>query len=209
MIAVVDCGIGNIGSLVNAFRYLGEDLAVVKNSERLLEFDAVVLPGVGAFDAAVELLISGGFDSALLKFYEAKKPILGICLGMQLLCNRSDEGELPGLAIVDLNVRFLKELGVASKVPHVGFNTIICDRQENAFLNSMAGSDFYFVHSYAVGAKELDKTGLEFVTATYDAVEFVAAFNLKNVYATQYHPEKSGEVGLKVLREFIQCSKRG
>lgn len=209
MLGIVDCNIGNIRSIVNAFNYLGTPIEMVSDPARLLDFDAIVLPGVGAFDAAMTSLTATGFDVAVKEFVATGKPLLGICLGMQLLCNGSQEGVLPGLGLVDLDVINLRQLGCQGKIPHVGFNTINRLRGESSFLQKAQGQDFYFVHTFAVEDRPEGNPDLSVACAAYEGVEVVAALQNGNVFATQFHPEKSGEAGLNLISEFLACLRKG
>lgn len=209
MLGIVDCNIGNIRSVVNAFNYLGASIEMVSEPDRLSDFDAIVLPGVGAFDAAMTSLRATGFDFSVKEFVATGKPLLGFCLGMQLLCNGSQEGTLPGLGLVDLDVINLRELGCRGKIPHVGFNSISRIRGESAFLQRASGEDFYFVHSFAVQDREVGNPELAVACAQYEGVDVVAAMQCRNIFATQFHPEKSGEAGLNLISEFLACLRNG
>ncbi len=204
MIGIIDCQIGNIGSLRNALTYLGAKVEVISRPDGVSDCHAVVLPGVGAFDPAMSSVECSGFGAEIKAFAKEGRPVLGICLGMQLLAHGSDEGVRPGLGLVDGRAVNLRQLGCTGKVPHVGFNTIQSVRGESNFLNETVERDFYFVHSFG-----LPETFLEgaFATVEYQGGRFVAALQQRNIFATQFHPEKSGEAGLMLLQRFLSCSK--
>lgn len=208
-VGIVDCGIGNIGSLLNAFTHLGTEAVLVSDPSRLSEFDGLVLPGVGAFDRAMENINALHLKEALQEHARSGRPMLAICLGMQLLCNRSEEGKLTGLEVVDADVKHLRTLGCRGKVPHVGFNSIGEVEGDSRFLARAINHDFYFVHSYGLVRPDVAPPGMSLAFADYEDTRFVAALQYKNIFATQFHPEKSGDVGLGLLSEFIACSKRG
>lgn len=202
MIAIIDYKIGNIGSLMNVFNYLGETVEVVSDPALLDKYSAVILPGVGAYDTAMHHLHESKFVEPIKAFVKSGRPILGICLGMQILCNGSDEGQSPGLGLINESIKSLKSLGCKGKIPHVGFNEIRVSAE--SFLTPVDHKDFYFVHSFAL--PKLDGNN-SLAICEYEGVEFVCAFQYKNIFATQFHPEKSGEAGTRLLSEFIKCSK--
>lgn len=204
MIGIIDCDIGNIGSLLNAFRYLNVSTEIIRDPVDLAHCDAVILPGVGAFDTAVSAVRAAGFEPAIRNFTKSGRPLLGICVGMQILTERSEEGSLPGLELVQGGMRNLKNLGCTGKVPHVGFNSIQSVNSPSEFLSDIIGKDFYFVHSYGLPTSEAEGA---VATVEYGGARFVAAFQHRNIFGTQFHPEKSGEAGLLVLRRFASCSK--
>lgn len=200
MIGIIDTGINNLGSIYNCLSHLNLNYGIIKNKSDLLNYDSYILPGVGSFDAGIEALEQTGLYDAIKKIDFSKKKILGICLGMQLLCNSSDEGTKPGLGIIDANIIHLKKLGCDSKIPHVGFNEIIYANKESTFLTKLLNRDFYFVHSYA--AKINDKK-ISYAATEYNDLQIVAAINYKNIYATQFHPEKSGINGITIIKDIF------
>ena len=204
MIGIIDCQISNIGSLLNAFSYLGAQVSVISHPNDLATCEAVVLPGVGAFDPAMAAVEATGFATALKAYGRSGRPLLGICLGMQMLTNGSEEGVLPGLGIIQANVLNLRKLGCSGKVPHVGFNAIQSVNGASSFLANTAGRDFYFVHSF--GLPPLGASSSNAIV-TYQGASFIAALQQENIFATQFHPEKSGDAGLKLLQNFLSCSK--
>lgn len=196
MITIVDYGMGNLGSVAKAFRKIGCPAVVTGDRRRIRDARAVVVPGVGAFGRCMENLACGGLDSAIRSSITAGKPYLGICLGYQILFEASEENPgVRGLGIIGGSVRKFPE---TLKVPHMGWNTIEVKRQ-NPLLEGVAdGTYLYFVHSY-YPAPDSD----EVVAATTEyGVTFSAAARQGSVFATQFHPEKSQEAGIDILKNF-------
>jgi len=201
MIGIIDCGINNLGSLSNGLDFLSIPYGIIKKDSDLLDFENYILPGVGSYDAGVQALEETGLYEAIKEIDFTKKKILGICLGMQLLCNSSDEGDKAGLGLIDADIIHLGNLGCSAKIPHVGFNEIIYADESSEFLQTLLNRDFYFVHSYA--AKILDKK-ISYAKTEYDGLDIIAALNYKNIYATQFHPEKSGINGLSIIKDIFK-----
>ncbi|MAZ25427.1 MAG: imidazole glycerol phosphate synthase subunit HisH [Porticoccaceae bacterium] len=201
MIGIIDYSINNIRSILNAIQFLQIKHEVVTNPERLNSYKMLILPGVGSFDSGVTALKSSGMFAKLQSLDLDNIKIFGICLGMQLLCKNSEEGQLEGLGLIDTKVVNLKNKRCIGKIPHVGFNTIISGG-ESSFLESMIGSDFYFVHSFGI-----DQRSMLFETAEcdYEGAEIIAAFHAGNIFGTQFHPEKSGTKGLELIRRAYEC----
>ncbi len=201
MIAVVDYGVGNLFSLCSSLRYIGVDAAVTAEPDVLRGADKIILPGVGAFGDAAEKLRTSGLDTLLLEEAAAGKEILGICLGMQLLFERSYEyGEHAGLgllkgSVVDMNGRIPAEL----RIPHIGWNGLLFKRQHRLLRYIREGDCVYFVHSFF--AADCEESLI--ATAEYGP-ELTAIAAKDNVMGCQFHPEKSGEVGLRILRAFCE-----
>ena len=195
MIAIVDYGMGNLRSVQKAFEYLGYDAAVTDQGRTLENASHIVLPGVGAFRDAIAALKSKDLDVLIKREVAKGKPFLGICLGMQLLFDRSlEDGEYEGLGLIGGEVvRFNTDL----KIPHIGWNTLFYNKR-TALFDGVDDNYFYFVHSYH--AAKVEKEDIE-TTCVY-GYEFVAGVNRDNVWGVQFHPEKSGDTGLKVLRNF-------
>ena len=187
---------GNLRSVQKAFEYLGFDARITDSKRDLIDASHIVLPGVGAFGDAVKNLNESGMQETMLGEIEKGKPFLGICLGLQLLFDVSFEnGEYEGLSLVPGQVVQFKVKGL--KVPHMGWNRLVV--RSNALIDSAGADKFvYFVHSYHAAS-----VPREYVIAEADyGYRFTAAVNKDNIYGMQYHPEKSGDVGLSMLRRF-------
>ena len=199
MIAIIDYGVGNLHSVSKAFGYLQIDSEVTDDETKIAQASHIVLPGVGAFYDAKKKLEQSGMQQQVSRAIEQGKPVLGICLGMQLLCRRSQEGKsIEGMGIFDVVVEPLK---VPYKVPHMGWNSLEIRQKECALFQGIEeGANVYFVHSYYVPQR-----GEEYEAAVTDyGVGICAAMHRDNVYATQFHPEKSGKIGLRMLKNFAQ-----
>lgn len=199
--AIVDYGVGNLKSVTNAMAYLGLESRVTGDAGELERADAIILPGVGAFPDAAEKLRGTGLDKTIVAQAD-KKPILGICLGMQLLFQRSFEyGEHAGLGLIQGEVRAIRPvIPEGLDVPHMGWNALhfpAGQPRSPIFSGIDEGAHVYFVHSYA----GFDCAGQRTAWAEYGA-ELTAAVQNENVYGTQFHPEKSGETGLAILKAF-------
>ena len=203
-VTVIDYSMGNVWSVISAFKYLGSEVELVANPEVLSKSRIMVLPGVGSFKKGMEALKERGIDEAIVDavtFRGAR--ILGICLGMQLMGSHgTEDGETSGLGLLPNRVeRFsIEELGY-NKVPHIGFNSVRFNQREGLFRELPESSDFYFVHSYRMLVDGI--TG-RYATCFY-GVEFLAAFEMGNICGTQFHPEKSQVNGLILLRNFLKC----
>jgi glutamine amidotransferase len=204
MITIIDYEMGNLRSVEKAFEKLGFEAQVSSNPEHLLTADKIVLPGVGAFRDCINNLRAGGFVEPLLEHVEAGKPLLGICVGMQMLFDQSEEfGCHQGLGLIPGQVkRFpagMEEGGERLKVPHMGWNTITLEKESPIFSAVKDGSFVYFVHSYYCAADNAEDIA---ATCRYGDVEFCASVWRDNIMATQFHPEKSQDVGLKIFANF-------
>ncbi|MBF0441835.1 MAG: imidazole glycerol phosphate synthase subunit HisH [Oligoflexales bacterium] len=202
-VLVVDYGMGNICSVVNAFRYLGVDPVVSHESHEISKADSLILPGVGSFFKAMKTLRDTGIEQAILESVIGKgRKILGICLGMQLLGSHGcEDGDIPGLGIIPSQVQRFTPLEVGpKKVPHIGFNEVLSRQDSLLFYGLPRTSDFYFVHSYRMLADNLHGKA---AICNY-GVDFLAAYEVDNVYATQFHPEKSQTNGLILIRNFLR-----
>jgi glutamine amidotransferase len=200
MIAVIDYGMGNLGSVSKALKALGADVKVTQKSSELKKADKIVLPGVGAFRDAMNAIAKLELLEALKEDIASGKPYLGICLGLELLFEESEEGgKNTGLAILSGDVvRFDDPL---LKVPHIGWNRINKEKAACSLLKGIAdGAFFYFVHSYYVRPKE---GGIIAAVTDYGG-NFASMVWKDNIYAVQFHPEKSQEVGIKFLENFIR-----
>lgn len=201
MIRIIDYGVGNLFSLRSSLRTIGIDADYTGNPVEIRKADKLILPGVGAFRDAREALRSTGLDRVVQEEAEKGKPLMGICLGMQMLFDRSYEyGEYEGLGlipgeIVPMEGRIPKNL----PIPHIGWNELMLKQPSPLMKNTANGDYVYFVHSYYA------ETPAEYVIATTDyGVEMTAAVQKDNVYGCQFHPEKSSEVGLSILKAFCE-----
>ncbi len=202
MIAIIDYGMGNLGSVKNALLKLGYEAMITSAPEVILQAEKVILPGVGAFADAIGNIRSLGIDQVIREVVRQEKPFLGICLGMQLLFTESDEnGVHKGLDIIPGRVEKFYLPG-KFKVPQIGWNSIAINPASKLLAGIPNGSYFYFVHSYYVVPAD------EAVAAarTEYGVNFVSALEQGRIFATQFHPEKSSELGLKILRNFGEMS---
>lgn len=202
MIAIVDYGVGNLFSLVSSLKALGLTAEVTQNPAALRSADRIILPGVGAFGDARAKLDATGLVPVLLEEAE-KKPFLGICLGMQLLFDRSFEyGEHPGLGLVPGEVADLREdlTDHTLKVPHMGWNSLQIQRDDPLFQYISDGEYVYYVHSFY--ARNCADSTL--AVSQYGNVAVTGVVRSKQVYGTQFHPEKSGDTGLRLLKAFGQ-----
>ena len=193
--AIVDYGVGNLKSVTNAMAYLGLESRVTGDAGELERADAIILPGVGAFPDAAEKLRGTGLDKTIVAQAD-KKPILGICLGMQLLFELGEEVRLcAGLGLVGGSV---KKTETPCKLPHIGWNSLTFPNPSPLFAGMEEGSYVYFVHSFCAVASSPD----DVIARTDYGVPVTAAVGRGNVYGCQFHPEKSGEVGLQILKNF-------
>lgn len=201
MVAVVDYGVGNLFSLVSSFRAVGAEVCVTRSPTVLREASHLLLPGVGAFEDARRKLAESGMEEALLREVERGKPLLGICLGMQLLFDESLEfGTHRGLSLVPGRVVGMQgTIPEDLLIPHIGWNALNFHRQSPLFLGIEEGAHVYFVHSYY--AAECEQS---LVATTEYGSRLTAAVERGNVFGCQFHPEKSGEVGLSILRAFVE-----
>ena len=198
MIGIIDYGMGNLRSVQKALEYLGQEARITDRPEVIREAGHVVLPGVGAFQDAIERLRRTGLDRAFTDAAAAGKPVLGICLGMQLMYEASEEnGCFEGLGLLPGRITLLDAPGL--KVPHMGWNTI--KTRACPLFDAGERKDVYFVHSYCAQAVNGDTAAV----CTYGQ-PFTAAACRGNILATQFHPEKSGSVGLEMLRRFAAMS---
>ena len=200
MIAIVDYGVGNLFSLVSSLKALGLEAEVTGDAGRLRAADRIILPGVGAFGDARRKLDDTGLVPVLLEEAE-RKPLLGICLGMQLLFDRSFEyGEHPGLGLVPGQVVDLHQdlTDQTLKVPHMGWNSLQIIKDDPLFRHVRDGEYVYYVHSFYAR----DCTESTLATSQYGNVAVTGVVRRGNVYGTQFHPEKSGDTGLRLLRAF-------
>ena len=202
MIAIVDYGVGNLFSLRSSFAMIGADAVVTADEKVLREADKIILPGVGAFGDAAQKLRATGFGQVVCEEARRGKPVMGICLGMQLLFDKSFEyGENEGLGLIKGEIRPIADVIPRDlKIPHIGWNALHFGEDKHPLFRYLKEGDFvYFVHSY-YGANCAESV---IATAEYGA-ELTAAVASGNVCGCQFHPEKSGEVGLNILRAFCE-----
>ncbi|MEF7442373.1 imidazole glycerol phosphate synthase subunit HisH [Paenibacillus lautus] len=197
-IAIVDYGMGNLHSVSKAVERLGYQPLVTGEREELLAADGIILPGVGAFGDAMEQLREAALDSVMKEAAESGKPLLGICLGMQLLFSRSEEhGKYEGLDILPGSV--VRFAGGDYKVPHMGWNSLQFEKREHPLFAGLEEGHVYFVHSYHV----LPEVQADLLAVTDYGQPVTAIVGRGSVYGMQFHPEKSGELGMSLLRNFL------
>lgn len=203
MLAIIDYGVGNLFSLQSSLNYLGIENIITKDENALLSASRIILPGVGAFSDAAKKLKGSGLVDALYKSVKAGKPLLGICLGMQLLFDKSYEyGDHDGLGLVSGSVFDIRgDLTQDLKVPHMGWNSLEFKKQSPLLRYNEEGEYVYFVHSFYAKNCERDTVA----TSEY-GVTVTAAVARENVFGTQFHPEKSGDAGLKMLKAFSEIN---
>ena len=199
MIAIIDYDAGNIRSVEKALLALGQNVIVTADRDEILHADKVILPGVGAFGDAMEKLKQSGLDEVIREVTEKGTPFLGICLGLQLLFEHSDEAPgVEGLGILKGEILRIPDKE-GYKIPHMGWNSLHLENDGRLFKGIAENSYVYFVHSYYLKAENPSDVA---ATADY-IVDFHAAVEHENIFATQFHPEKSGEIGLQILRNFV------
>lgn len=200
MIAIIDYGAGNLRSVQKAFEYIGADAIVTSDKKEILTADRVVLPGVGAFGDCVEALRKDGLDECIYEVTDKGTPFLGICLGLQMLFETSEETpEATGLGIFKgKNIRIPDSPGL--KIPHMGWNSITFPKESPLFDGIEENSFVYFVHSYYM---QPDDKSIISAVCEYSS-NLPVALSSGNIHATQFHPEKSGKTGLKILENFIK-----
>lgn len=203
MIAIIDYDAGNIKSVEKALLLLGQDVVITGDREEILKADKVVLPGVGAFGDAMDNLRRTGLDQVIREVTDRGTPFLGICLGLQLLFERSDEAPgVDGLGILEGEILRIPDKD-GLKIPHMGWNSLHLENNGRLFRGIEEGSYVYFVHSYYLKAADerIVKASTEYSTHIHASVE------KGNVFACQFHPEKSSEVGLGILKNFVSLGE--
>jgi glutamine amidotransferase len=203
MIAIIDYGVGNLKSIENALRFVGPTLRIdiVRDADRLRQYPKIILPGVGAFSDAMSKIKEYQFDSALHEEAKKGKYLLGICLGMQMLATKSFEyGEHKGLNLIEGEVTHFSETSKKVRVPHIGWNEVHLLRDDRLLKGISTGSEFYFIHSYYFRCNKSDNV----LGITEYGVEFPSILNRGNIYGVQFHPEKSQESGLKMIKNYVE-----
>ena len=207
MISIIDYDAGNIKSVEKAIEFLGEEVEITSDKEKILASDGVILPGVGAFGVAMEKLHSRNLVETIKEYAKTGKPFLGICLGLQLLFDESDETPgVKGLGLLEGKIKRIPseyEDGTTLKVPHIGWNSIDINPSRKLMKGIPSDSYVYFVHSFYLEAANLS----DVIATTEYGVKIHAAVERDNIMATQFHPEKSSDVGLKILSNFIAMTK--
>lgn len=202
MIAIADYGVGNLFSLKSSFEYIGKKTIVTSDKGQIKSADRIILPGVGAFGDAAEKLSESGLGELIIEEAQKGKPIMGICLGMQLLFDKSYEyGEHKGLGLIKGEIRPIAEVVPRKyKIPHIGWNKLHFTKEKSRLFRYINEGDYvYFVHSYyGTGCKD------SLLATTEYGAELTAAVGKKNVFGCQFHPEKSGDTGLKILKAFAE-----
>jgi imidazole glycerol-phosphate synthase subunit HisH len=199
-IAVVDYGMGNIWSVRNALAEIGASSLVASKPQELKQASKIILPGVGAFEDAMKLLRDSGLQEALNDRVTGGIPVLGVCLGMQLMCKSSEEGgQHEGLGWVDAKVKPMPQKQ-GLKIPHMGWNSVEINRDHKLVEDVQSGTDFYFVHSYHVECGD----SKDVLATACHGIEFTSMFARGNLFASQFHPEKSQLGGLCILRNFVE-----
>ena len=204
MIAIIDYDAGNLRSVEKALQYLGKETIVTRDPEQIRKAEKVILPGVGAFGDAMKKLQEYHLDTLIHEIADSGKPLLGICLGLQLLFEESEESPgVEGLGILEGKIRRIPE-GEGLKVPHIGWNSLHLEHNGRLFRNIPENSYVYFVHSYYLEAKdpEIVKASTEY------GVHIHASVEKNNLFACQFHPEKSGETGLQILKNFAELEEK-
>ena len=198
MIAIIDYGAGNIQSVSKALAHIGCEAFITKDKDKILKADGAVLPGVGSFGDTMDTMTEYGIKDTVIEYAKSGKPFLGICLGLQLLFPKSEESpDAEGLGIFDGSITKIPS-GEGLKIPHIGWNSLDIKKNDGLFKGIGKNPYVYFVHSYFLNASDKSIVSAQ----TEYGVTIDAAVEKGNVYATQFHPEKSGETGLKILRNF-------
>ena len=205
-IVVLDYGLGNVGSISNMLKHISTPYSVESsNVEAIFAADGIILPGVGSFQEAMSLLNESGLSGVIKEAVLDKKiPILGICLGMQLMCNFSEEGKIKGLGLIDADVvKFRFDHPTLLKVPHMGWSHVKFHKENELSIDLDLNSRFYFVHSYFVKCNDPE----DIFMSTEHGLNFTSSFLRGNLFGCQFHPEKSHRYGIQLFRNFVKwCS---
>ncbi len=205
-VCILDYGIGNLKSLYNAFKKLDSNPILTSDYRKIIDADYLILPGVGAFSNAMEKLKNANLNETIYEFIDQERPFLGICLGMQMLFDFSDEfGVTKGLGIIEGNVIKIPTGNNEIKLPYIGWNKIEKSNSEqwnNSILSNIREEDYvYFIHSYCCKPKNNENI---IANTHYEGIELCASVQKDNIIGLQFHPEKSGEVGLEILNKFLK-----
>lgn len=205
MITILDYGVGNIKSLLNMYEYLGIEAVSSNSADVIADAEGIILPGVGSFDKAMnalqQLSIINGLEYAAL---ERKVPVLGICLGMQIMARRSAEGKMSGLCWLDADVcRITTPESSGLKIPHMGWNEVLATRDSQLFERANKSERFYFVHSYHMVCDDLK----DVLATTEYGEKICCAINKENIWGVQFHPEKSHRYGMNLLKSFAAMTQ--
>lgn len=202
MVAVIDYGVGNLFSLLSSLKAIGADAVITNDVDTIKNADRIILPGVGAFEDAAKKLFESGLHEVIIEEAKNGKPLMGICLGMQLLFERSFEyGEHKGLGLIKGDILGLEgKIDKSLKIPQIGWNALKFDKKDCPLWKYIKEGDYvYFVHSYFAELSAATASSSEY------GIEFTAAVSDGNIYGCQFHPEKSGDVGLNILRGFCEA----
>lgn len=203
MIAIIDYGLGNLFSIYNMLKHIGVQAIITSNASEISNASKLILPGVGAFDEGMKLLSESGLDSLIKREVTNNgKPILGICLGMQLLGTRSEEGEMRGLELIDFkSIRFREDRIGGLNVPHMGWERVEFVQKNCGLLDGLYDSQrYYFIHSYHAVCKNKNDEMIR----CYYGYDFTAGVHKGNIYGVQFHPEKSHKYGMKLLENYAR-----
>ncbi len=200
MISIVDYDAGNVTSVKRALEYLGIESVITQDRTAVQNAEKIIFPGVGHAKAAMAIVQSRGLDKAIKRAFEKGTPILGVCLGTQIILSRSEEGDTNCLGLIEGFCPRFKFSDPALKIPHIGWNTVKVTQSHFLLKDLREGDELYFVHSYYPQPSQREQI---YAVAEYK-IEFPVAIGYKNLFATQFHPEKSGPVGLQILKNFSE-----
>lgn len=202
MIGIINYGVGNISAFLNVYKRLGIAAKAIDDPDEISEASKLILPGVGHFDFAMQKFRDSGLLEAVDRRVKDGVPVLGVCVGMQMLADKSEEGQLPGLGWIEGEVKLfqIEDVRLKPHVPHMGWNTLLSVENHPILKGLGTDSSFYFLHSYYFEPKNATDT---LIRSKY-GIEFTSMVYSKNVFGAQFHPEKSHEAGVKLLRNFAE-----